>query len=99
VPDDTTLLRWANPLQAAILHHLLNYVVALAPPLKVTRGRKLGIDGAVLETNNQHPTDCTLLYDGIGVLSRTLAKATQMLQVILALARPRLRHPTRSTKR
>src|SRR3982750_862871 len=36
VPDDTTLLRWANLIQAATLHQLLDHVVDLACQLKVT---------------------------------------------------------------
>src|SRR5256885_5679809 len=40
VPDDTTLIRWANCIQPATLHTLLDHVVDLARQLKVTRGRK-----------------------------------------------------------
>ena len=80
VPDDTTLLRWANLIQPATLHRLLDHVVVLARSLKVTRGRKLRIDGTVVETTIHHPTDSTLLYDGVRVLSRTLAKAKQAIQ-------------------
>ena len=39
VPDDTTVLRWANLLQPATLERLLDHVVDLARQLKVTRGR------------------------------------------------------------
>ena len=37
VPDDTTLLRWANLLRPATLDALLDHVVALARQLKVWR--------------------------------------------------------------
>ena len=37
VPDDTTLLRWANLLRPATLERLLDHVVALARQLKVPR--------------------------------------------------------------
>jgi len=99
VPDDTTLLRWANLIQPATLHRLLDHVVALARALKVTHGRKLRIDGTVVETNIHHPTDSTLLYDGVRVLSRTLATAKQVLQATRALARQVFRDRTRSAKR
>src|SRR5688500_8202525 len=72
-PDDTTVLRWANLIQPATLHHLLDHVVELARSLKVTHGRQLRIDGTVVATNIHHPTDSTLPYDGVRVLSRTLA--------------------------
>jgi IS5 family transposase len=99
VPDDTTLLRWANLIQPATLHHLLDHVVILARSLKITRGRKLRIDGTVVSTNIHHPTDSTLLYDGVRVLSRMLAKAKQVLQAAPGLARHVFRDRTRSAKR
>jgi transposase, IS5 family len=99
VPDDTTLLRWANLIQPATLHRLLDHVVVLARALKVTRGRKLRIDGTVVATNIHHPTDSTLLYDGVRVLSRTLAKAKQVLRTAPALAHHVFRDRTRSAKR
>ncbi len=67
--------------------------------LKVTRGRKLRIDGTVVETNIHHPTDSTLLYDGIRVLSRTLKQAGQVLQNTTRLTRAAFRSRTRSAKR
>jgi transposase, IS5 family len=99
VPDDTTLLRWANLIQPATLHRLLDHVVALARELKVTHGRKLRIDGTVVETHIHHPTDSTLLYDGVRVLSRTLVQAKAVLQATSALAPKVFRDRTRSAKR
>jgi IS5 family transposase len=99
VPDDTTLLRWANLIQPATLHHLLDHVVMLARSLKVTRGRKLRLDGTVVATNTHHPTDSTLLYDGVRVLSRMLVKAKQAIQETTGLARSAFRDRTRSAKR
>src|SRR3712207_4257489 len=61
VPDDTTLLRWANLLQPATLEVLLDHVVALARQLKVTRGRKLRVDSTVVRTPVHYPTDSSLL--------------------------------------
>ncbi len=99
VPDDTTLIRGANLIHPHTLHCLLDRVVELARQLKVTRGRKLRIDGTVVETNIHHPTDSTLLYDGIRVLSRTLKRARQVLQNTPRLARAAFRSRTRSAKR
>src|SRR6266508_1093703 len=56
VPDDTTLIRWANLIQPETLHQLLDRVVDLARQYKVTHGRKLRIDGTVVETTMHHPT-------------------------------------------
>jgi IS5 family transposase len=99
VPDDTTLIRWANLIQPETLHHLLDHVVELARQRKVTRGRKLRIDGTVVETSIHHPTDSTLLYDGIRVLSRTLKRAAHLLQDTKQLAGAAFRSRTRSAKR
>ena len=99
VPDDTTLLRWANLIQPATLHRLLDHVVILARSLQVTHGRKLRIDGTVVETHIHHPTDSPLLYDSVRVLSRTLGKAKQVLQAARAVARHVFRDRTRSAKR
>jgi transposase, IS5 family len=99
LPDDTTLIRWANLIQPETLHQLLDHVVELARQRKVTRGRKLRIDGTVVETNIHHPTDSTLLYDGIRVLSRTLKRAAHLLQDTTRLARATFRSRTRSAKR
>ena len=50
VPDDTTLLRWANLIQPKTLQQLLDHVVALARQKHVTRVRKLRLDSTVVET-------------------------------------------------
>src|SRR3712207_3982677 len=57
VPDDTTLIRWANQIQPATLHQLLDHVVDLAHPLQVTHGRKLRVDSTVVATNIHVPVD------------------------------------------
>jgi transposase, IS5 family len=86
VPDDTTLIRWANLIQPQTLHHLLDHVVTLACRLKVTRGRKLRTDGTVVESNIHHPTDSSLLVDGVRVLSRTLTRARQAMEATASQA-------------
>lgn len=99
VPDDTTLLRWANLIQPATLHTLLDHIVGRAQRLKVTRGRKRRIDGTGVETHSHHPTDSTLLNDGVRVLSRTLAKAKRLLQDTPGLAHDAFQDRSRSARR
>jgi len=53
VPDDTTLIRWANQIKPETLKALHQRVVWLATAMKVTQGRKLRTDGTVVETNIQ----------------------------------------------
>jgi IS5 family transposase len=74
-PDDTTLIRWANLLTPQTVERLNDRVVALARALKVTRGRKLRVDTTAVETNIHHPTDGSLLTDGIRVLGRLVRRA------------------------
>ena len=80
VPDQSTLHRWAKLIQPATLHRLLDHLVSLAYQLQVMQGRKLRLDGTVVETDIHHPTDRTLLNDGVRVLSRALCTAKHLLR-------------------
>jgi transposase, IS5 family len=99
VPDDTTLIRWANLIGPETVAALNDRVVDLARALKVTRGRKLRIDATVVETNIHHPTDSRLLGDGVRVLSRLLRRAKAVLGAGAALGREVFRTRTRSVRR
>jgi transposase, IS5 family len=98
-PDDTTLIRWAALIGPQTLEQLNEHVVALAQSLKVTRGRKLRTDGTVVETNIHHPTDSSLLNDGVRVLSRLLRRAKAFLGQEAQQARQLFRDRSRSAKR
>ena len=69
VPDETTLLRWLHTLRPETLHALNDRVVQLAARAKVTKGRKLRLDGTCVQTTIHHPTDSGLLVDSVRVLS------------------------------
>jgi transposase, IS5 family len=84
VPDDTTLIRWANHVGSQTVASLNDRVVELARSLKVTRGRKLRVDSMVVETNIHHPTDSALLADGVRVISRLLRGAKKVLPTEVA---------------
>ena len=79
-PDDTTLIRWANLIGPKTLERLNERAVELARSLKVTRGRKLRSDGTVVETNIHHPTDDSLLVDGVRAISRLVGKAKSFVK-------------------
>jgi IS5 family transposase len=85
VPDQSTLNRWAKCIQPTPLHRLLDHLVPLACQLQVTQGRKLRLDGTVVETTIHHPTDSTLLHDDVRVLSRVLGTAKHLLREGLEL--------------
>jgi IS5 family transposase len=99
VPDDTTLLRWANCLQPDTLHRLLDRVTELARSRKLTRGRKLRLDSTVVETDVHHPSDSTLLADGVRVLSRAIRRARALVGAGAAAGREQWRDRTRAAKR
>ncbi|MBA2693805.1 MAG: ISNCY family transposase [Rubrobacter sp.] len=80
VPDDTTLIRWANTIGSETVASLNERAVELARSLKVTRGRKLRVDGTVVETNIHHPTDDTLIADGVRVIGRLLGRAKEFVE-------------------
>jgi IS5 family transposase len=103
VPDDTTLLRWANGLPPATLHRLLDRVTERARSLKVTRGRELRLDSTVVETDVHHPPDSTLPAAGVRVLSRLVKRAKGLVGDGAAAGRDRCRElwrdRTRAAKR
>jgi transposase, IS5 family len=80
VPDESTLVRWANTLQPETLHALNDRVVQLARQAKVTKGRKLRLDATCVQTNIHHPTDSGLLVDSVRVLSRFVQHAKGLVQ-------------------
>jgi IS5 family transposase len=99
VPDDTTLIRWANLIGPETLTELNNRVVELAKQLKVTRGRKLRVDSTVVETTIHYPTDSALVGDGVRVISRLLHKAKTVLGTRTELGKSVFRSRTRSVRR
>lgn len=99
VPDDTTLIRWSNQIQAATLKALHERVVQIARELKVTKGRKLRTDGTLVETNIHYPTDSSLLSDGVRVLSRHLKRGQKVLGGGMEIAKNIFRDRSRSARR
>lgn len=99
VPDHTTLWRWAQLIQPATLQAFNDRVLSLAVDNKLTRGRKLRMDGMVVETTIHYPTDSSLLADGVRVLGRTLTRAKAVVGEVAGLAKEAFRNRTRSAKR
>jgi len=99
VPDDTTLIRWANLIAAETLAAYNQRVTQLATELKVTRGRKLRTDGTVVETHIHAPSDSRLLADSVRVIGRTLQKAKQVLCGPTDLGAQVFRNRTRSAQK
>jgi transposase, IS5 family len=79
VPDEKTLIRWANVIQPKTLEKFNERIMQLAIERKVTRGRKLRTDGTVVESNIRPPSDNRLLADAVRVLARTVVRARELL--------------------
>jgi IS5 family transposase len=99
VPDDTTLVRWAQTLQPETLLALNDRAAQLAAQARVTRARKLRVDGTVVETTIHYPTDSRLLGDGVRVLTRLVQRAKPLVVARLAGVRDAFRRRTRSMQR
>ena len=93
VPDDKTLVRLAQALGPEVWKEVLGRLVEVAQQRKVVRGRKLRVDTTVVETNIHHPTDSSLLQDGVRVMTRTLYKIRRLVGQL------RFRDRTRSVAR
>lgn len=98
VPDDTTLIRWANQVKPETLAAYNQRICQLAVELKVTRGRKMRTDGTVVETNIHPPKDSRQLADSVRVLGRTLTRAKAVLGESAELARTVFRNRSRSAR-
>ena len=99
VPDDTTLIRWAARITPETVAALNDRIVALAQQARVTRGRRLRIDGTVVETTVRHPTDSKTLGDGVRVIGRLLRRARRVLGDATDLPPQAFRTRTRSVRR
>src|SRR5438034_1289208 len=102
VPDDTTLIRWAQTIRPETVHALNDRVVHLATKARVTKGRKLRVDATCVATAIHHPTDSGLLVDSVRTLSRFVQRAkplvAQTLSNVKAACRSRLRSARRTAQ-
>jgi IS5 family transposase len=73
-------------------------VAQLAAQVRVTRARKLRVDSTVVQTAIHHPTDSSLLVDGVRVLSRLVRRAKPLLGEQLAGVREAFRSRVRAMR-
>jgi IS5 family transposase len=93
-PDAKTMGRWGIALGPKVLKQIQERMVRIAQDNGVTIGRRMRVDTTVVETNIHHPTDSTLLGDGVRVLTRLMEKIT----IIAGATGTQLRDRTRSVK-
>ena len=91
MPDAKTMGRWGVALGPGVLKQVHERMVKIAQAKGVTTGRRMRVDTTVVETNIHHPTDSTLLGDGVRVLIRTMKKITQIAGAVGTKLRDRSR--------
>jgi IS5 family transposase len=94
VPDQKTLIRLAQAVGPELCRQIQERLVVLARQRKIVHGRKLRVDTTVVETNIHHPTDSTLLEEGVRVITRTVKK----LEGLVGKVKARFRDRTRSVR-
>ena len=70
VPKHDAFNRAFNRLTPATLEVINDLVVKYAVELGLENGKKLRVDTTVVETDIHHPTDSTLLWDTVRVVTR-----------------------------
>src|SRR3984885_7454290 len=93
-PDAKTMGRWGVALGPEVLKQVHERMVKIAHDKGVTAGRRMRVDTTVGETDIHHPTDSTLLGDGVRVLTCIMGKITK----IVGAAGTKLRDRRRSVK-
>src|SRR6266480_4528852 len=78
MPDAKTMGRWGVAVGPSVLKRIHEQMVRIARDKGITTGRRMRVDTTVVETNIHHPTDSTLLGDGVRVLIRTMKKIPEI---------------------
>ena len=94
MPDAKTMGRWGRALGPQVIKRVHEQIVEIARTKEVIEGRRMRVDTTVTETNIHHPTDSSLVGDGVRVLTRTIKKITK----IAGEVGTKLRNRSRSVK-
>jgi len=76
-PGRSTLQRSIKRITEETWQAINRIVLGYAKQEGVERGRKVRIDATVTESNIHHPTDSSLLFDAVRVLTRLVARARE----------------------
>ena len=91
MPDAKTMGRWGRALGPQVIKQVHEQIVEIARTKEVIEGRRMRVDTTVTETNIHHPTDSSLLEDGVRVLTRTMKKITKIAGEVGSKLRDRSR--------
>lgn len=81
VPGRSTLQRNIKRITEETWQAVNQTLLGYARKERVENGRKVRVDATVTETDIHHPTDSSLLWDAVRVLTRLLAQATERFGV------------------
>lgn len=81
VPKHDAFNRAFNRLTPATLEALNQSVVRAAVALGLEDGKKLRVDTTVVETDIHHPTDSTLLWDVVRVITRLVSRLSELVPI------------------
>ncbi len=84
VPSAKTLQRDIKRVGAETLEAINRILVGSAAVRGIEKGRKVRVDCTVVESNIHHPTDSSLLWDCVRVLSRWSQRAGEISDVVVA---------------
>ena len=91
VPHSTTLIKLTKRFGNELIEELNQTLIEKAIKQKIIRGRKLRVDTTVVEADIHHPTDASLLVDGVKVITRTVKQLREIADNIPAQFRDRTR--------
>jgi len=81
VCDASTLIKLTKKFGPELIAEINEGLVEKAREQKIIRGRKLRLDTTVVEADIHHPTDASLLADGIRAITKTVKKITKAADV------------------
>jgi transposase, IS5 family len=91
MPDAKTMGRWGLALAPEVLKQVHERIVQIARDQGLAAGRRMRVDTTVVETDIHHPTDSTLLGDGVRVLTRVMRRITKIAGAVGTKLRDRSR--------
>jgi len=90
-PSRSALQRDIKRIRPETLAKINGILLAAAAEKKIEKGRQVRVDCTVVETNIHHPTDSTLLEDGVRVLCRLTQAAKGLVDLSVTDHRRRAR--------
>lgn len=91
VPDFTTLSKLTKKYGEEVIEELNSLLVKKAMEEKVIRTKKVRVDTTVVSANIHHPTDASLLCDGVRVINRVVKRIKKVFSVVKIKWRDRSR--------